>query len=57
MTDNEQIDHFAKDVNALVDRYRKEFDLCYASAVGVLQMKIYSMCDEAKENSEEENEQ
>ena len=54
MTEKEQIDHFAKDLNRLVDRYRSEYELSYASVVGVLHMKIFSMCDEARESGDEE---
>lgn len=47
MTEGEQITHFANDLDKLVDRYRAEYDLTFASVVGVLQMKSHLMCMEA----------
>lgn len=38
MTHGEQIEAFRKDIDAVIDRYRKEFDLPLASAIGVLEI-------------------
>jgi len=43
----------AKELDKLVDRYRSEYEMSYAAVVGVLQMKIHLLCDEAKERGEE----
>jgi hypothetical protein len=49
VNEKEQIDAFADDLDKLVHRYRSEFDLSYAAAVGVLQMKSWLLCSEAAE--------
>lgn len=49
MTDPEQTDAFAKALDALVDRYRREFNLTYAQAVGVLVIKMHELCAETEE--------
>lgn len=49
MTEKDQTDHFANDLDKLVDRYRSEYEISYASVVGVLQMKIHLLCSEAEE--------
>lgn len=46
---NEQVNHFSDDLDRLVDRYRAEYDLCYAEVVGALQMKIQLLCSEAND--------
>lgn len=46
MTEKEQIKHLADDVDKLIERYRTEYDLSYAAAVGVLQMKAHLLCAE-----------
>lgn len=38
MSRQEQINAFARDVNALIDRYAAEFNLTVADAVGVLEL-------------------
>ena len=53
MDTNEQIEHFAGDIDKLVDRYRSEYELAYASVVGVLQVKIHLLCAEAQEREDE----
>lgn len=49
MTDKQQTDAFANDIDNLVERYRNEFEISYAQLVGVLQMKIHLLCAEAAE--------
>lgn len=53
MTEKEQIEKLADALDKFIDEYRAEFDLTYASVVGVLQMKIHLLCQEA-ENREDE---
>lgn len=55
MTQKEQIDHFATELDALVDRFAEEYDLPYASVVGVLQLKIVLLC-KCWDNSPDEEE-
>ena len=47
MTDKQQLDAFANDLDNLIERYRSEFELTYAVVVGVLQMKSHLMMVEA----------
>jgi hypothetical protein len=53
VSDKEQTDHFANDVDKLVERYRSEYEMSYATTVGVLQMKIHLLCAEAAERGDE----
>lgn len=46
MTEHEQITHLADDLDSLVERYRKEYDLTYASVIGALMMKVHLLCME-----------
>jgi len=53
MTEKEQIDKLADAIDALINEYRVEFDLTYASVVGVLQMKAHLLMREAEEKQDE----
>lgn len=53
MTDKEQTDHFSNELDALVERFRNEYELSYSIVVGTLQMKIHLLCKEAQERSDE----
>lgn len=53
MTDKEQTDAFANDLDKLVERYRQEFDMSYAQVVGTLEMKVHLLCDEAQARTDE----
>lgn len=53
MDANEQIKHFANELDNLVDRYRIEYDLSYAAVVGALAMKQHLLCGEAEERHNE----
>lgn len=53
MSDKDQMDHFCDDLDRLVNRYRSEYEMSYAAIVGVLQMKIHRLCDEASERGDE----
>lgn len=54
MTDPEQIDAFARDLDALVSRYCAEFQLTVAGAIGVLEIKKHELIAEALKNRENE---
>jgi hypothetical protein len=56
MDHKEQTDAFAAELDALVDRFCKEFDLTYAIAVGVLHLKAHLLCADAAKAAESENE-
>lgn len=53
MTDKEQTDAFANDLDKLVERYRQEFEMSYAQIVGTLYMKNHLLCTEAEEREGE----
>jgi hypothetical protein len=38
MTESEQVEAFAYDLHKLIDRYRDEFDLTLAAAIGTLEV-------------------
>lgn len=54
MTDKEQIEAFAGDLDCLVSRYEKEFSLSLAGAIGVLQLKIFAISKDAFDKQEED---
>lgn len=54
MTPNQQITAFSDDLDNLVDRYRREFDLSYAAVVGVFFMKAHLLCAEAVEEDDDQ---
>lgn len=43
MSDREQLDAFHADLDKLVARYIDEFDLSFAGAIGVLEMKCHEI--------------
>lgn len=47
MTDREQIDAFAADLEALVNHYRREFNLTLAAAVGALEIQKTALITDA----------
>lgn len=53
MSEKEQIIHFANDLDALVNRYRNEYEITYASTIGVLQMKIHTLIQDAINTGED----
>ena len=50
---DEQVEHFANELDRLVDRFRSEYDMNYACVVGVLQMKAFLLFQEAQEREDE----
>lgn len=46
----------ADSLDALIDRVRDEYDMSYASVVGVLQMKIHTLLHEAEDEAEDRDE-
>lgn len=47
MKRDEQVTHLANELDALIDRFRSEYDMSYAAVVGVLHMKAHLLCEEA----------
>lgn len=52
MSEAEQIQHLADDLDKLIDRYCDEYEMTFASAVGVLQMKAWLLCQTAADTQE-----
>jgi hypothetical protein len=46
VSEKSQIDHFASDLDALVNRYRAEYELTVASVVGVLEVQKHALIQE-----------
>lgn len=57
MTEREQIDAFADDLDRLVGRYCDEFELTQASAVSVLAFKMHTLMSHAERTHRDENEE
>ena len=55
MSDKEQTEAFAGDLDKLVERYRAEFGISYAVTVGVLHLKAHLLCEEASEEGDRED--
>lgn len=53
MSDTEQLQHFADDLDKLVDRYRSEYEISFGAIVGALQMKSWLLCQEAQDREDE----
>jgi len=47
MSPTDQIIALESDLNKLIDRYRMEFEMPYAAVIGVLQLKVVLLCNEA----------
>lgn len=54
MTEREQLQAFADDLDKLVGRYCDEFDLTAASAVGVLAFKMHTLMAHAQSQHDDE---
>jgi len=53
MSEEEQLKCLANDVDALINRYREEFNISYATVVAVLTFKTHMMCQEAARQKED----
>lgn len=53
MTDREQIQAFADDLDRLVDRYRAEFEISMAGVIGALEFKQFVLMQEAQRKAGE----
>lgn len=48
--------HFAAELDALVERFRGEYDITYAEVLGVLIIKTHLLTEEACDAEDEEGE-
>ena len=53
MTQNEQIARFAAELHALINRYRAEYDLTLASAIGTMEVVKLELFNQEAEEKEE----
>lgn len=51
MSESEQTQHFANELDALVNRFRAEYSLTYASLLGALYLKAHMLCQESMDRS------
>lgn len=51
MSESEQIQHFANELEALVNRFRAEYNMTYASILGVLYLQAHMLCQESLDRS------
>ena len=56
MTEPDQTHHFATELDALILRFRQEYDLTLAAVVGTLYVKQHELCAEIMKKNEEEEE-
>jgi len=49
-------EHLETEINILIDRFRKEYEMTYAEVVGTLLIVANSLCTETQENNEPESE-
>lgn len=54
MTQQEQANQFAVELDALVGRMMAEYDLTATSIIGILEIKKLTMFDVAKQHAEDE---
>lgn len=53
MTDRDQIEAFAQELDNLIERFENEFELPNVAAVGVMQLKIHAMLSQQLEDNDE----
>ena len=52
MKTTDQIDHFAKDLDRLVERYAMEYELPMSAVIGTLQIKCVTLIQDESDGSE-----
>lgn len=55
MDENLQITAFENEIEKVIQRFRHEYQLPYASLIGSLHLKAHELCKEAFEVGEEED--
>ena len=53
MTEHEQTDAFAADIERVIQRYRKEFQISYAAVIGILFIKAHDLASETLEDDDD----
>lgn len=58
MSEQERVQHFADDLDSLIERYRQEYDIMLTSVVGVLTLQVhYLLSDVYHKDAEDEDEE
>lgn len=47
MNEKEQIQHLSDDLRRLIQRYRREYEITYASVIGVLHVTAFELLHDA----------
>lgn len=55
MDAKDQIDHLENDLEIIIERYRKEYDLSYAAIVGVFMLKVHQLSVEAYDEPDQQS--
>jgi len=50
MTQAQQIDQLVNELDILINRFAEEYDLPYATTIGVLQLKIIELANQAADD-------
>jgi hypothetical protein len=54
MDKRNQVVHFAKEIENVIDRFREEYDLTLCDMIGALALCSHDLCNEAFENAPDE---
>jgi hypothetical protein len=54
MTESQQIEAFANELDRLVERFESEYDMTYAAVVGVLHLKMHLLCQAWNEDHDDD---
>lgn len=55
MDERQQIQHFQDDINKVIQRYRIEYELSYASVVGTLNIVMFDLMLEIGKRSQQDD--
>jgi len=54
---NNAVPHFIDELNTLLNRFREEYEMTYAEAIGCLFLKCHDLADEAQTKADEPDEE
>lgn len=54
MSHVDQIEHLENDLDRIIERYRKEYEMTFAAMIGVFQLKVHQLSVEAYEDPDDE---
>lgn len=56
MSEQERVQHFADDLDSLIERYRQEYDIMLTSVVGVLTLQVHYLLSDVYHKDAEDDE-